>query len=146
MSIIKDIDEMITDMNAGVFDFTDNGKCTNCGQCCGNYLPVSDSDVKKIKQYISKHRIVEQVRNYPTAYKTVDFQCPFRDELNKKCTIYPVRPLICRDFKCDKPSKQIAADKELLHSQLGVVDMRREFFGGPSAFLDAIELMMRNQL
>lgn len=145
MSKITDINEMIADMKAGVFDYTDNGKCTNCGQCCGNYLPVSDNEIKKIKQYISKNHIVEQVRNYPTAYKTVDFQCPFRDELNKKCTIYPVRPLICRYFKCDKPSKQIAADKKLYTSQFNTIDMRQEFFGGPNALLDILELMISSQ-
>lgn len=49
--------------NIQITDFTFNGKCSNCGQCCSNLLPLSDSEVKRIKQYIKKHNIKEQRHN-----------------------------------------------------------------------------------
>lgn len=30
------------------------------------------------------------------AQRGPDFTCPFRDEENRRCVIYPVRPMICR--------------------------------------------------
>jgi Fe-S-cluster containining protein len=129
---IGSINEMIAEMKSGVFDYTDNGACTNCGQCCGNYLPISTKEIQIIKRYIKKHNIAEQIRKYPTANALFDMQCPFRDEINKKCTIYEVRPAICRDFKCDKPRKNIEADKALYHSKYEIVDMRMEFYNGTS--------------
>ena len=69
--------------------------CKNCGKCCG-VIPVSQEDVKTIKKYIKEHDIKPNpAKNTP--------ECPFRDEKNKKCMIYPVRPLMCRTYRCDDP-------------------------------------------
>ena len=145
MSKIGFIDEMIADMKSGVFDRTVNGDCSNCGQCCGNYLPVSKTDIKRIKQYIAKNDIKEQIRRLPVANNVFDFQCPFRDEGNKKCTIYEVRPAICRDFKCDKPRKEIEINKSYYNGKYDIVDMRFEFFGGESVFAAVIEEMLNGR-
>ena len=32
-----------------VKNFTVNDKCSNCGQCCSNLLPMSEKEVKNIK-------------------------------------------------------------------------------------------------
>lgn len=84
-------------------DLTDNGRCTQCGECCTNRLPISDNDIAAIRKYIKAHRI-RPVNHVPAilAGPTLDLVCPFLDHMrpDKKCLIYPVRPLICRLFTC----------------------------------------------
>ena len=133
-----DLAQMYADMERGVFDFTVDGKCSGCGACCTNFLPMSGKEVKIIRRYIEKHGITEQTHRYPTAEAQVDFTCPFRSETEKKCLIYEVRPLICRDFQCDKPRKKILADKQFYHDRYNVVDCRSEFFGRESTFWKAL--------
>lgn len=60
-----------------ITDFTNNGKCFNCGNCCSNLLPMSEKEVKVIKAYIKTHNIKEQRHN---AMQGADMTCPFRDE------------------------------------------------------------------
>ena len=92
-------------MNEGVYDFTKDGQCSNCGSCCSRFLPVSGKEIKVIRRYVRKKKIREQWHLYPTAFPQDDWTCPFRSEAERKCMIYEVRPAICRDFQCDKPSK-----------------------------------------
>lgn len=108
-----------------VTDFTQNGKCSNCGQCCSNCLPLSRKEVKRIKLYIKKHRIKEQRHN---AMNGIDMTCPFRDEANKKCLIYEIRPEICRQFMCNHNKEDIKRWKINFHKKFNIVFMRKEFF------------------
>lgn len=126
--MVGTIEDAIRDMEEGVFDFTINGECANCGQCCSNFLPVSKKEIKNINRYIQKKKISEQKNFVPAARHTLDWTCPFRDNSARKCVIYDVRPAICRDFRCDKPKKKIQADKYMYHKKYSVVDMRKEFF------------------
>ena len=123
------LDVIRQEMEDGVYDFTRNGQCSNCGSCCSRFLPVSGKEVKVIRRYVQKKKIKEQKHLYPTATVQDDWTCPFRSERERKCLIYEVRPAICRDFQCDKPRKKIKADKDLYHGRFSVVDMRKEFFG-----------------
>lgn len=109
-----------------VMDFTVDDKCSNCGQCCSNLLPLSKQEVSRIKEYIKKHGIKEQRHNVMVG---VDMTCPFRDEANKKCLIYSVRPAICREFMCNQSQKSIEKRKLDYHKRNRVVCMRSEFFG-----------------
>ena len=129
---------MWEEMKSGLYDFTEGGKCSNCGQCCSNYLPISKHEVETIKRYIEKHGIKEIKRFSPAAKPPIDMVCPFRSDTEKRCTIYPVRPAICRDFQCDKPRKNIMADKAMYHGKYDVVDMRAEFFGGETGLKDLL--------
>lgn len=125
------LNEVLADMKAGVYDFTKDGKCSNCGECCADILPISTEEIRKIRAYIKKHRIQEQKHFFPLADVPVaDFTCPFRSTAERKCVIYEVRPAICRDFQCDKPRKQIEADKALYHGIYFPRSMRGTFFGG----------------
>ena len=112
--------------NITITDFTKDGKCSNCGQCCSNLLPLSDAEVNRIKTYIKKHKIKEQRHN---GFVGVDMTCPFRDEANKKCLIYPIRPDICRSFMCNHTKEDIMKSKIDFHNVNRVVFMRAEFFG-----------------
>lgn len=112
-------------MRYEVIDKTLNGKCSNCGECCSDLLPLSDEEVIKIKKYIKKHHIKEQRHNF---LQGVDLTCPFRDEANRKCLIYDIRPAICKQFMCNHTQEDIKKSKVDFHKQNRVVFMRNEFF------------------
>lgn len=99
--MISTLQQVYEDMEHGVYDFTKDGKCSSCGACCGNYLPLSSGEIKEIKRYIKKHHIKEQKHMIvPTREALWDMTCPFLDTSKEKdkCTIYSVRPKICRCF------------------------------------------------
>jgi Fe-S-cluster containining protein len=87
---------------------------------------MSNDEVQKIKAYMRKHTIKEQRHNYLTG---IDLTCPFRDEANRKCLIYSVRPWICRQFMCNHTQKDIERAKIEAHTKYRPVLMRAEFFG-----------------
>lgn len=124
------IEDMIKDMKHGVYDKTDNGRCVGCGECCSNALPMRQKEIKIIQRYIKEHGIKEQKIPSVFAKPMFDMTCPFmrKDVSKNRCTIYPVRPFICRDFKCDK-----ARHNEFYNgSKEGfmLIDVRATFFGG----------------
>ncbi len=124
------IKETLDDMNNGVLDFTDNGRCISCGECCSNVLPMKMKEIKVIKRYIKDHGIKEQKVSAVFADPVYDLTCPFlrKDVSKDRCTIYPVRPQICRDFKCDK-----ARHNEFFHGSMDgfmLIDVRDTFLGG----------------
>ena len=108
-----------------ITNFTCNGKCSNCGQCCGDILHLSKTEIKRIDEYLKKHKIVATERNILVDY---DNTCPFRDNKNKKCKIYEVRPDICRIFKCDKTPKEAYTNRELNNNGKLPRSMRNLFF------------------
>ncbi|WP_295236926.1 YkgJ family cysteine cluster protein [Veillonella sp.] len=105
-----------------VTDFTVNGKCSGCGECCADLLPLTNKDVKRIRQYVKRHKIKARA-----AQADIDMICPFLN-MSNKCMVYPVRPLICKLFKCDKP-KQVGQARVLIESGASVRSMRALFCG-----------------
>lgn len=85
MAVLGTLQEMMEDMERGVYDFTKAGGCSNCGQCCSRFLPISAKEVKNIKRYIQKNHIKGQKHFYPTAQPMDDWTCPFRSEKERKC-------------------------------------------------------------
>lgn len=131
---VASYEEMVADMERGVFDYTVDGECSSCGNCCSNFLPLTNGEVNRIARYIKANRIAEQkhitapmsLENYDGVY---DATCPFRDNINKKCTIYEIRPAICRDFRCDKPkNKDYGTNKKVYRNGTQIVFMRETFF------------------
>lgn len=115
-------------MSSQMTDLTRDGKCTGCGECCSNLLPLSKSEICRIRAYIKKHGIKEQehfiigMAEKPKA----DMTCPFMKlGGNKRCVIYDVRPEICRAFTC----RGTKMTKELLREERRAVLMRETFFG-----------------
>lgn len=100
-------------MENGIYDFTENGQCSCCGECCSSLLPLSSAELKRIKAYVKKHNIKPHKHNRLVAdQRTVDLTCPFLDTSKKhKCDIYPVRPEICQHFICNVPPSKVEADK-----------------------------------
>lgn len=44
--MIGTLKQVYEDMEHGVCDFTKDGKCSGCGQCCSVYLPLSPGEIK----------------------------------------------------------------------------------------------------
>lgn len=129
MNAMETIKQTIREMNSGLYDFTDNGKCSSCGACCSNFLPLSDNDISRIEKYIKSHNIKPCKHIMPTAEPLTDFTCPFRDNNRKICTIYQARPVICRDFRCDKAKKGCVPCKAIIEGKFKIVNVRELFFG-----------------
>lgn len=124
------VEEMLKDMKNGVYDKTDKGRCVGCGECCSNALPMRQKEIKIIQRYIKEHGIKEQKAPTVFAKQPFDMTCPFmrKDVSKDRCTIYPVRPEICRCFKCDK-----ARHNDWFHGSMDgfmLIDVRSTFFGG----------------
>lgn len=129
MTKAKQFEEYLQDMNNGLYDFTKNGKCTGCGACCSNLLPMTDDEIRTIRKYIKSHGIKEFKHLLPLVNPSVDMTCPFMDDTKKcdKCMIYEVRPKICRDFICDPKQQPMDMDlRYMLNAK--PVNVREEFF------------------
>lgn len=111
--------------NLKLFDCTRNGQCSDCGNCCSNFLPLSNDEVIQIRAYIKKHKIKEQKNNVMVGN---DMICPFRDEVNKKCLIYSIRPAICRQFMCNHTQQDIMSANFDLRKKWAIISMRAEFY------------------
>ena len=131
MICVGKYEEALREMNAGLYDNTINGKCSECGGCCLNILPMSRQEIDRIKKYIRKNNIKEQKHIVPTVDPAIDFICPFLNigKKDHKCTIYEIRPAICKCFICNDP-KGAAKHKELFVEGMMVVNVRSVFFGG----------------
>ena len=110
----------------GVMNFTVDGRCSGCGQCCSDFLPLSKEEINRIRRYIKAHDIKEKHNN--VLMQGFDMTCPFRDEVNRVCTIYRIRPEICREFKCDYDPARIDTTKKLFHQRNHFISMRETFF------------------
>lgn len=109
----------------GITDYTCNGKCSCCGQCCGDILHLSHKEIKRIRQYVKENKIEPTAKNI---FVTYDNTCPFRDNVNKKCKIYEVRPDICREFICNLKKEDIYNNRERNNNSRLARSMRQLFF------------------
>ena len=130
MEVISVLESVKKGMDDNIYNFTVNGKCSQCGACCSDLLPMSEKEIREIRRFIKKNGITECKHLLPTANQCMDMTCPFldTDKKSEKCRIYPVRPAICRQFICDS-EKRAKHNRELLKQTRRIVDVRREFFG-----------------
>lgn len=127
-SVISALEAIQRGMEDIIYNFTKDGKCSGCGNCCSNLLPMSQKEVDAIHRYIKKHGIKECKHLLPVAKPAFDMTCPFRDNDKKICTIYEVRPEICKQFICDS-EQRAKHNRKLLGQTRNVVDVRSEFYG-----------------
>lgn len=118
----------VFDMPERVTDYTVNGKCSNCGACCSDFLPLSRDEIRRIQAAVEKRHLKEH-RDVMSMGKTLDLTCPFRDNVKKRCDIYDIRPAICREFICNDGEEKIRANKMKYHRLNQVVTLRGFFFG-----------------
>lgn len=115
-----------------VTDFTCNGKCSGCGACCTDMLPLTKKEIDNIRRFIKDNNIQRQY-HAPVCSRTVDLTCPFRDNENNKCVIYDVRPSICRTFICNKSREDILKNREYHANRCKTYSMQYEFFNDSSS-------------
>ena len=129
MGILSMIAQVADDMENNLYNFTKNGTCSQCGNCCSNFLPLSADEVVTINNYVVNNNIKECIHALPVAGRVIDATCPFLDmeKPKEKCRIYPVRPLICRKFICNKEQRPSWTMEELMEERK-VVDVRKMFF------------------
>ena len=135
---LKNYGEFLQYKKNSAYEMTKKGKCTGCGACCSNMLPLTKSEIIEIKRYIKVHNIKPQNHVFVgfSDLKALDMACLFLNinKPDKKCTIYEARPGICRDFVCNKTKEDIAHEVLTNTSLLAEEDyyltpMREEFFG-----------------
>lgn len=113
----------------GGYDYTVNGECSGCGECCSNLLPMTRREIDAIKRYVKRHGIKPQKHFVPTRNPMYDMVCPFRDNTNRRCVIYDVRPDICRVYRCDKATRgDFSVEMSGEFGDYGLVNVRETFF------------------
>ena len=133
-------------MNKNPFVITNKtckGKCSNCGECCSDILPLNAFEISRIRDYIKLHKI-EECKHLEEGDERIDLTCPFRDRINNKCVIYPVRPFICKNFICSDSQEKIQRDKKLIHNKRKQYSMRNLFYKGKDLnllFLDMLNIL-----
>ena len=107
MLVKTTVEEILKTVLSGTAKITDNsicGQCSKCGECCTNLLPVSQKEVDIIQRYVIANKIRPQTQMLVMQNRLT---CPYYN--GKKCLIYEVRPLICKEFYCyKKPSTEMA--------------------------------------
>lgn len=94
LEILKQIGER---KNFKIVDNTICGKCSKCGECCSNFLPITQEELNSIQKYVIENNIKPQKQNLIMKQQLT---CPYYD--GKKCLVYETRPLICKAFYCNK--------------------------------------------
>lgn len=107
----------------------EDGTCSGCGECCSDFLPLSDSEIARIKRYVKKHQLKPHNNMYALMQDGLDMTCPFRSNTERKCDIYAIRPEICRQFICSKSLEDAKNDRDLLYENRTAYSMRSLFFG-----------------
>lgn len=114
-----------TQMNKDLYNNEICGKCSRCGGCCNAApLPVTKHEVRMIVDFVCNKRLNRLNRDWIPELNTpktsdsplnIDLSCCFYDQINKCCTIYPVRPAICKEFKCSNSVSKREEIKSRLH-------------------------------
>lgn len=127
--MIGSVRDVFENYDHGMYDNTVKGRCSCCGDCCSNRLPMNQEEIKEIKYYIKLHDIKPTIRKSILDVRPVlDLRCPFLDETKElKCKIYPVRPQICREFICNV-GREFVPSKEVLDGRHHNVNVRETFF------------------
>jgi len=106
-----------------------DGRCSNCGECCTDMLPLTVGELQRLKTYAAKHKLKEHRQAPFWDWKATDLTCPFRNQQTKKCDAYEARPYICRTFICSKTKEDAHRDRDLIHESRHVFSLRWEVFG-----------------
>lgn len=113
-----------------------NGKCSCCGECCGNILPITKEEYQKIKEAIKKYNIQYDYHDFITK-EGVHMLCPFLDMKTRKCKLhaidYNLKPEVCKEFKCCNPDSIIDKNRKYYDS--------RADFNGNSGILKPFDLL-----
>ena len=96
-----------------VYEKLPSTDCSCCGDCCRNFsINVYSVEYQQILRYFKKYFSISdlnRIRGLCGMEMAIEKrglakmrQCPFRNEESKLCTINEVKPLVCRQYKCEK--------------------------------------------
>lgn len=72
--------------------------CKGCAQCCG-INPLSIKESINIMNFLKENeKELEKVKSVISKKKSEVFMCAFLNEEDRRCSIYKVRPIVCRIF------------------------------------------------
>ena len=109
-------------------DLTKNGKCSDCGGCCSNFLPLRKEEVERLKRFVRRKHFKPIVRCSVLAGRSIDLMCPFKNDEEQRCEVYDIRPEVCRAYRCDQAANGTLQDFK--HQKLyTVVNLRQVVFG-----------------
>lgn len=106
-------------------NYTHDGICSNCGECCSDILPLSAKEITEIDKFLKTHKVERHNQREDGLIETL---CPFRNNFLKKCDIYEVRPYICRIFKCDTQPEQAEFTRDEISKMRKQRSMTELFF------------------
>lgn len=94
-----------------------NPSCNNCVDCCGGLSVISQEEYKKLLKLLKTPQWKSQFQGAKSRLKkrnevskdTLDLRCPFQH--NGRCTIYSIRPQVCREFHCSPSLNKWDLDK-----------------------------------
>ena len=108
--------------------------CKKCGKCCANILLVSFQEINTIKKYIKKNNILaNNKQSIMIPYQDI---CPFLT-VDKQCSIYEVRPAICKRYQC-----YATPEYDLDYRDLRAINMLKTFY--PKEYCPEIDLSAIN--
>ena len=128
-----------------------NNECSKCGKCCTPFLPMSKNEVKNIERFLKQNPeiIKKALENNPIQDNKVIIRCCFFKDNN--CMIYPVRPFICRAYKCNQSSEIMEKNKKTAtnkatYNTLDIKtmnDFRNLFFGDATLIISGIMYFLK---
>ena len=96
---------------------TARGTHMGCGECCSRMLPVTDGELKVLKDAVRERGVALRPER-----AEVDLTCPLLDD-GGMCMLYDVRPLICRLYDCSEAARGIVRAHPLM-GRCEIVDLR----------------------
>ena len=105
-------------------NYTKDGKCSKCGACCTNYLPMTKREIKRLSRWVKKHHY-----SADSLIDALDFTCPFLNKETLECSCYEIRPLVCQKFTCADVNQ---ANNLKTHKTFEIHNLRAELFNQPA--------------
>lgn len=123
--------ETIKNIAEGNVKITDNsvcGNCSKCGECCTNFLPVTEKEIDEIQRYVIENNIRPQKQMLIMQNR---LSCPYYN--GKKCLVYEARPLICKKFYCYKKvdmesARKLTAEKRTTVNMWAIAEEIDKYF------------------
>lgn len=88
-------------------DFTVDGICSHCGNCCSYLIPVSEQELKVMKETADR---IQFRPSLPEGENVIHLHCPFLYKTaaeKQECAVYENRPAICRHFLCSQSPEEL---------------------------------------
>lgn len=85
-------------------EFKEN--CKGCIECCGILVPIEESEFKMLKRLFKGQLKENYFKKFDEASLNGELytSCPFIDLEKNNCSIYSLRPKICKGYHCN-PNK-----------------------------------------